>query len=262
MYQQNSVKMENKVALITGGATGIGKETALKLASQGISVVITGRRAEMGIKAAAEIELEASSNATVLFIQNDVTNENEVKAMIDQVISTYGRLDLAVNNAGIFNESATIDNSDTENFKSMIDTNVLGLYYCMKYEIAQMLKQGKGSIVNLASIAGLNGIPYTGTYCATKHAVVGLTKSAALDHATQGIRINGIAPGATRTAIIAKDLEGETENYNESRITSMFLINRIADPKEMANGIVWLLSDEASFVTGHILSIDGGFQAK
>lgn len=254
--------MENKVALITGGATGIGKETALKLASQGISVVITGRRAEIGIKAVSEIELIATSGARVLFIQDDVTNENEVKDMIDQITTTFGRLDLAVNNAGIFNESATINNSETDYFKAMLDTNVLGLYYCMKYEIAHMLKQNKGAIVNLASIAGLNGIPYTGTYCATKHAVVGLTKSAALDHATQGIRINGIAPGAARTAIIAKDLGGESENYNENSVMAMFPMNRIADPKEMANGIAWLLSDEASFVTGHILSIDGGFQAK
>lgn len=254
--------MENKVALITGGATGIGKATALKLASQGISVVISGRRTALGEKTAKEIEAIAVNNAKALFIQNDVTNENDVKAMIEQVVEKFGKLDLAVNNAGLFNESCTIDNSDTENFKAMIDTNVLGVYYGMKYEITQMLKQGKGSIVNLASIAGLNGIAFTGTYCATKHAVVGLTKAAAIDHAAQGVRINGIAPGATRTAIIAKSLDGEAENYNESRVTAMFPMNRVADAAEMANGIAWLLSDEASFVTGHILSIDGGFQAK
>lgn len=254
--------MATKTALITGGATGIGKQTALKLAQQGINVVISGRRIDVGHQAQKEIQAVAEDDAKVMFIQNDVTDEAAVKAMIEEIAETFGSLDYAVNNAGLFNESATLDNSDSESFKAMIDTNVLGLYYGMKYEIIQMLKQGGGSIVNLASIAGLNGIPFTGTYAATKHAVVGLTKSAALDHARQGIRINGIAPGASRTAIIAHHLDGEGENYNEERITSMFPMHRVADPKEMANGIAWLLSDEASFVTGHILSIDGGFQAK
>lgn len=254
--------MSTKVALITGGATGIGKATAIKLAAQGVTVVISGRRAETGAKAVEEIAAVSTGGAKVLFIQNDVSSETQVKAMIEQIVATFGSLDMAVNNAGVFNESSTINNSDSDSFKAMIDTNVLGVYYCMKYEINQMLKQGKGAIVNLASIAGLNGIPFTGTYCATKHAVVGLTKAAALDHATQGIRINGIAPGAARTAIIAKDLDGETENYNAERITSMFPMHRIGNPEEMANGIDWLLSDNASFVTGHILNIDGGFQAK
>lgn len=252
----------NKVALITGGATGIGKATAIKLASQGINVVISGRRKELGEETIKDIETVATAGAKALFIQNDVTNETEVKAMIEQIVTRFGSLDLAVNNAGLFNESCTINNSGTDNFKAMIDTNILGVYYGMKYQIAQMLKQGNGAIVNLASIAGLNGIAFTGTYCATKHAVVGLTKAAAIDHAAQGIRINGIAPGATRTAIIADSLEGTADNYNESRVTAMFPMNRIADATEMANGIAWLLSDEASFVTGHILSIDGGFQAK
>ncbi len=254
--------MTNKVALITGGATGIGKATAIKLATLGITVAISGRRTAVGAEAVKEIEAAATGDAEVLFIENNVTCEVQVKAMVDQVVTIFGSLDMAVNNAGIFNESCTIDHSNTDSFKAMIDTNILGVYYGMKYEITQMLKQGNGAIVNLASIAGLNGIAFTGTYCATKHAVVGLTKAAAIDHAAQGIRINGIAPGAARTDIIAKDLEGEGENYNESRITAMFPMNRIAAPEEMANGIAWLLSDEASFVTGHILSIDGGFQAK
>lgn len=132
----------------------------------------------------------------------------------------------------------------------------------MKYEVEQMVKQGKGAIVNLASIAGLNGIPWAGTYAATKHAVVGLTKSTALDYATQGIRINGVAPGAIKTDIIAAQLDGSDENYNEDIISAMHPMNRLGKPEEIANGISWLLSDEASFVTGHILNIDGGFQAK
>jgi NAD(P)-dependent dehydrogenase (short-subunit alcohol dehydrogenase family) len=144
----------------------------------------------------------------------------------------------------------------------MVDTNILGVYYCMKHEITQMLRQGKGAIVNLASIAGLNGIPWAGPYASTKHAVVGLTKSSALDHATQGVRINAVAPGAIRTDILARQLEGGDENYNEASIAAMHPMNRLGKPEEVANAICWLLSDEASFVTGHILNVDGGFQAK
>lgn len=254
--------MTNQVALITGGASGIGKATALKLVNQGTTVIITGRREDKGAEAVKHIEAVATQSAKVHFIRNDVTNEKEVKALVEQIVSEFGRLDMAVNNAGISNETATISASDSTNFRAMLDTNVLGLYYCMKCEIAQMLKQGKGSIVNLASIAGLNGIPWAGAYAATKHAVTGITKSAALDYATQGVRINGIAPGAVKTDIIAAQLSGNDPNYNEAIISAMHPMNRLGRPEEIANGIAWLLSDEASFVTGHILAIDGGFTAK
>lgn len=133
---------------------------------------------------------------------------------------------------------------------------------CMKHEITQMLRQGKGATVNLASIAGLNGIRWAGPYASTKHAVVGLTKSSALDHARQGIRINAVPPGAIRTDILARQLEGGDENHNEASIAAMHPMNRLGKPEEVANAICWLLSDEASFVTGHILNVDGGFQAK
>jgi NAD(P)-dependent dehydrogenase (short-subunit alcohol dehydrogenase family) len=135
----------------------------------------------------------------------------------------------------------------------------LGVYFGMKYQIRQMLKNGGGAIVNLASIAGLNGIPYTGPYSATKHAVVGLTKAGAIDYATQGIRINGVAPGAAKTEIIAKALTQGV--YEEAGIAAMHPMNRMGTAQEIVNAIVWLLSDEASFVTGHILNVDGGFQA-
>jgi len=254
--------MADQVALVTGGASGIGKATALKLASRGINVVISGRREELGAAAVKEVEAVATGGAKVRFIRNDVTDEDDVKAMISRIVSEFGRLDMAVNNAGISNETASLNRSDSSKFSAMVDTNVLGLYYCMKHEITQMLAQGKGSIVNLASIAGLNGIPWTGAYAATKHAVAGLTKSAALDHAAQGVRINGVAPGAVKTDIIAAQLEGNDPNYNEQTISAMHPMNRLGRPDEIANGIVWLLSEEASFVTGHIIAIDGGFTAK
>jgi NAD(P)-dependent dehydrogenase (short-subunit alcohol dehydrogenase family) len=254
--------MSNQVALITGGATGIGKAVALKLVARGINVVMSGRRQAVGDAAVAEVAAAASNGAQVRFIKNDVSDEMAVKALIEQVVREFGRLDFAVNNAAISNETVSLVQSSSDNYRDMVNTNVLGVYYSMKYELAQMVEQGSGSIVNLASIAGLNGIPFAGPYGSTKHAVVGLTKSSALEHATQGIRVNGVAPGAIRTDIIGASLDGRDENYNEASISAMHPMNRLGRPEEVANAICWLLSDEASFVTGHVLNVDGGFQAK
>src|ERR1700759_256358 len=249
--------MAHKVAVITGGATGIGKSTAMLLARKGIKVVISGRREAVGQKVVEEILAQGGDAA---FIAADVDNETHVSQMIEFAVKKYGRLDLAVNNAGISNETKTIGDSDPAKFQAMLQTNVMGVYLCMKYEIQQMLKNGGGSIVNLASIAGLNGIPYAGPYAATKHAVVGLTKSGGLDYAKRNVRIKAGAPGAIRTDLIeAQIVLGQ---YNESMISGMHPMQRMGKPEEVANGICWLLSAEASFVTGHILNIDGGFQAK
>jgi NAD(P)-dependent dehydrogenase (short-subunit alcohol dehydrogenase family) len=182
--------------------------------------------------------------------------------MIDGIVAEFGHLDMAVNNAGVSNETGTLVQSSSDNYRAMVETNVMGVYFSLKHELVQMTKQGGGAIVNLASIAGLNGITWAGPYSSTKHAVVGLTKSSALDHATQGIRINGVAPGAIKTDIIAAQLGGGDPNYNEASISAMHPMNRLGRPEEVANAICWLLSDEASFVTGHILNVDGGFQAK
>ncbi|MDO4160347.1 MAG: glucose 1-dehydrogenase [Prevotellaceae bacterium] len=251
-----------KTVIITGGATGIGFETAKQMIQKGINVVITGRREELGNERAKILNGLAAEGAKAKYIKNDVTDEQAMKAIVESIVVEFGSLDYAVNNAGVSLETCLIPQSNSELFKQMIDTNILGVYYGMKYQLAQMQKQGNGSIVNLCSIAGLNGIAYTSTYAATKHAVVGMTKSSALDYAPMGIRINGVAPGATKTDIIAKQLEGNDPNYNEASISAMHPMNRLGRPEEIANGIVWLLSDEASFVTGHILNIDGGFQAK
>ncbi len=254
--------MSNQVALITGGATGIGKAVALKLAARGVTVVLSGRRQSVGDEAVAEVAAVATNGAQVRFVRNDVADETAVKEMINGIVAEFDRLDMAVNNAAISNETGTLLTSSSENFRAMVDTNILGVYYTMKHEIAQMVKQGNGAIVNLASIAGLNGIPYAGPYAATKHAVMGLTKSSALDHAMQGVRINAVAPGAIKTAIIAAQLEGGDKNYNETTISAMHPMNRLGKPEEVANAICWLLSNEASFVTGHVVSVDGGFQAR
>ncbi|WP_063870898.1 SDR family NAD(P)-dependent oxidoreductase [Paenibacillus sp. Root444D2] len=249
--------MENKVAILTGAATGIGKSVAQKLASKGVKVVISGRREELGQKAVEEIR---SQGGEASFVVADVDKEADIRNLIDFTIKKYGRLDMAVNNAGICNENLALGDADPENFQKMLQTNVMGVFLGMKYQILEMLKSGGGSIVNLASIAGLNGIPYAGPYAATKHAVVGLTKSGALDYATQNIRINAVAPGTTNTDIIAGSLALGT--YDEATVSAMQPMNRMGKPEEIANAIVWLLSEESSFATGHVLSVDGGFQAK
>ena len=249
--------MKGKVAVITGATSGFGKGTAEVLAARGVKVVISGRRKELGEKLVADIRAKGGE---AMFTYADVNDEASVKALVNRAVEKYGRLDLAVNNAGISTEGAKIAESETARFQEMIQTNVLGVYFGMKYQLQQMLKNGGGSIVNLASIAGLNGIPYTGAYCATKHAVVGLTKAGALDYATQGIRINAVAPGAAKTDIIVKAITQGV--YDEPSIAAMHPMARMGLPHEIVNGIVWLLSDEASFVTGHVLNVDGGFQAK
>lgn len=233
--------MTNAVALITGGASGIGKATAIKLASLGIHVVISDRRRDVGEAAAKEICGASCRGDKVQYIQNDVTNEDHVKSLIATIIEEFGQLDMAVNNAGISSEVVSIDASNSDNYSAMVNTNLVGLYYCMKHQIIQMLKQKQGAIVNVASIASLNGIPWAATYASTKHGVVGLTKSAAIDHAQQGIRINAVAPGAIRTDIIAKQLDGHDENYNQEIISAIHPMNRLGKPEEVANGIAWLL---------------------
>lgn len=250
-------KDSHKVALITGGTTGIGKETALLLASRGVQVVISGRRKEAGEQLVADIKARGGEAA---FIFGDVNRQDSIKEMINFTVQRYGRLNMAVNNAGVALETRRIGDSDPELFDKMLKTNVMGLFLCMKYEIQQMISDGGGSIVNLASIAGLNGMPYSGTYAATKHAVVGLTKSGALDYATDNIRINAVAPGTTNTEIIAGAIS--LGQYDYPTVSAMQPMNRMGEPNEIAEGIAWLLSDAASFVTGHVLSIDGGYQAK
>lgn len=249
--------MNNKVALITGATAGIGEITAHLLAERGVKIALSGRRKELGEKVVNAIKAKGGE---AVFFESSVDDEKQVRDLVRAVVAKYGRLDMAVNNAGISNETKALAESNTDNYQAMLQTNVMGVYLCMKYEIEQMLRNGGGAIVNLASIAGLNGIPWSGPYASTKHAVVGLTKSAALDYATQKIRINAVAPGAIKTDIIVNSIKQGT--YDENMIRQMHPMDRMGNPEEIGYGIRWLLSDEASFVTGHVLNIDGGFQAK
>lgn len=221
-------------------------------------VVLTGRREDVGKRAVAELTEDGGSAS---FVVADMDSPESITALFDSVLAEYGRLDYAVNNAGLANETLTIADADPVKFQEMLSTNVTGLFLCLQREIKEMLASGRGgAIVNLASIAGLNGMPYSGPYAATKHAVAGLTKTAGLEYSSQGVRVNAVAPGAIKTDLIARSIS--LGQYDEDAIIAMHPIGRMGLPREIAEGIVWLLSDKASFVAGAILNIDGGFQAK
>ncbi|MCT4609165.1 MAG: SDR family oxidoreductase [Pelagimonas sp.] len=254
--------MKNQSALITGGTSGIGFATAELLVSRGVNVAISGHRPQDGERTLPQLQATAKKGAQASFISNDVRSEDAVKEMVQQVVADFARLDMAVNNAGIATDTAVpIAQSKTDDFRVMIDTNVMGVDYCMKYPAAQMKAQGAGQIVNLASVAGLNGIAGGSAYCATKHAVVGLTKAAALDYAADNLRINAVAPGIILTPMAVPHSEENPKEADTTAMGALHPMNRIGQPEEVANAIAWLLSEEASFVTGHILCVDGGFQA-
>jgi NAD(P)-dependent dehydrogenase (short-subunit alcohol dehydrogenase family) len=246
-----------KTVIITGGTTGIGKATAIKFAKNDYNVVVTSRNS------AKEADLKSEFkqlNLEVHFEVLDVTNEAQVKAIIEKTVAQFGKLDVIVNNSGISMGNAILADTESDELKQMLDTNVMGVYYGMKYAIKAMLKTGGGAIVNLASIAGLNGLYATAQYNASKHAVVGLTKGAAIDYAQQGIRINAVAPGAIKTDILKNAIASGT--YDVSSIEAIHPMNRLGEVEDIANGIFFLASDENKFMTGAILSIDGGYNAK
>lgn len=246
-----------KTIIITGGTTGIGKATALLFAKKGYNVVVTSRNASKETEIVKAFEAQSLS---VTFFAVDVTQEIQVKALIEKTVTKFGKLDSIVNNAGIAMGITAFADTKSEDLKQMLDTNVMGVYYGMKYAIQAMLKAGGGTIVNVASIAGLNGLIYTAQYCASKHAVVGLTKSAAMDYATQGIRINAVAPGAIKTEILQSAIESGA--YDDSSIKALHPMQRLGDVSDIANAIYFLASDENTFMTGTILSVDGGYNAK
>ncbi|WP_321424176.1 SDR family oxidoreductase [uncultured Bacteroides sp.] len=248
----------NKTVIITGGTTGIGKATALKFAKNGYNIVTTSRNDEK-IKKFLEEFKQAGYEATVYNV--DVTKEEQVEKLIADTVAKFGSIDVIVNNSGIAGEPKFFAQTSKDNMRNMVETNVMGLYYGMRYGILQMLKQeNKGTIVNLASIAGLNGIEYAGEYGATKHAVVGMTKGAAIEYATSGIRINAVAPGAILTDIL-NDVIASGQLTAED-LGSIHPMKRPGTVEDIANAIYFLASDECPFMTGVILLVDGGYSAR
>lgn len=250
--------LENKVAFITGGISGIGYAAALAFVREGAKVVLADIDANAGEAAAAKIQQSGSEAA---FIRTDVSKSADVQAMISQTVERYGRLDFAVNNAGIGGASALTADYPEDEWRRVLDINLTGVWLCMKYAIPHMLTAGGGVIVNVASILGHVGFANSGAYVAAKHAVVGLTKSTAIEYATQNIRVTAVCPGFISTPMIesAGMTEG-TDLYN--MIAGLHAMKRLGKPEEVGELIAWLCSDGASFITGSSILADGGYVAQ
>jgi NAD(P)-dependent dehydrogenase (short-subunit alcohol dehydrogenase family) len=248
------MKLENKVALVTGATSGIGKATAKAFGVAGAKVVFSGRREPEGKATEAQLR---DAGVDCLFVQSDVSNEAEIKALVQTTVEKYGRLDCVLNNAGIESLVKPLHEQSIEDFDKLMAINVRGLFLCLKYEIQQMLTQGAGAIVNTSSLGGLIAFPGASPYIASKHAVMGLTRAAALDYAKQGIRVNTVTPGSIATEMLNRSLS--QMGFTADDLASTVPMGRIGQAEEIAQAVVFLCSDAASYITGQPLVIDGGF---
>ncbi len=252
----------NKVALVTGGSSGIGHETALAFTRSGATVVladINETEGEKTVQLLQKAAAEAGLAGEAMFVKTDVTQADEVAALVAQTVDVYGQLDFALNNAGIDGAAAKTADYPDDIWHQVMNINVNGVWYGMKYEIPQMLAQGGGAIVNLASVAGLVGFVRHAAYSASKHAVVGLTKTAALEYVRQGIRINAVCPGFTDTPMVQNIIAQNPQQ--EERLVAGVPARRLGKPEEIAAAVLYLCSEEAGFITGHTLTLDGGILA-
>ena len=244
--------MKGKVALVTGARTGIGEAAARMFAEAGATVVLAGRH-----EPAAQAEELVKAGHDAISIRCDVSDEADVKAMVEDVVRRYGHLDMAYNNAGIQSPITDVADLDSQEYDKVMGINLRGIWHCMKYELQQMRKQGSGAIVNCSSLGGLVGIAGRAVYHASKHGVLGMTKSAALEYATRGIRINAVCPGIIFTPMVERMMQGESEEMKE--LMRFVPINRLGKPEEVAAAVLWLCSDAASFVIGQAIAVDGGY---
>ena len=250
-------RLDGKIALITGAGSGIGRASALTFAREGAKVAVADKVVDGGQETVRMVE---AAGGTASFIEVDVSDAASVEAMVNATVETYGRIDCAYNNAGIEGQVAPTDSYADDMFDKVIAVNLTGVWLCMKYEIPRLLEQGGGAIVNTASGAGLIGVAGLSAYVASKHGVIGLTKTAALEYAKSGIRVNAVCPGLIQTPMVER-LTADQPQLGEA-LVAMEPVGRTGRPEEIAESVVWLCSDAASFVTGHAMSVDGGFVAQ
>jgi NAD(P)-dependent dehydrogenase (short-subunit alcohol dehydrogenase family) len=248
--------LKNRIALITGGTTGIGRDTAVLFAKNGAKVVVSGRRESEGNET---IALVRAAGGDGFFVRSDVSKPSDVQSLVAKTVEKFGRLDIAFNNAGIEGQWKPIIEQSEEDWDSVININLKGVWLSLKYEIIQMLKQGSGgAIVNMSSVAGLMGAGGAGIYVASKHGVIGLTRTAALEYATKGIRVNAVCPAVIETAMAERAFGDPAVS---KRILAQHPIGRFGKPTEIAEAVLWMCSDKSSFMTGHYIVLDGGMRA-
>jgi len=250
-------EFDGKVALVTGGGSGIGRATALAFACEGAQVVIGDRNTRRGEETVSMIR---NAGGTASFRRTDVLVAADIEALVEHAISEYGGLDLAFNNAGIEGDVRPLVEQTEANYDALMDINVKGVWLSMKYEIPRMLERGGGAIVNCSSVAGVIGFPGIGIYAASKHAVIGLTKTAALEYSAQGIRINAVNPAVIDTEMADRLAAGLSMKKDD--LSTLHPIGRIGQVDEVADAVLWLCSGRASFVAGHSLVVDGGFTVR
>ncbi len=247
--------MSTQVVLITGGLTGIGRAAAIAFARKGAKVVVSGRRDEAGKALADELR---TLGTEAEFINADVRKEDDIRALVDKTVARFGRLDVAVNNAATEGDRGLITEQTPESFATTFDTNVLGVVISMKHEVRVMQAQGSGNIINISSTYGHEGAAGASIYVGAKHAVEGITKSIALEVAKSGIRVNAVAPGPTDTGMLTRFT---VTAENKAALATQVPLGRLGLSEEVADGIVFIASDEARFITGHVLNVDGGHSA-
>ena len=250
-------QFSGKVALVTGGASGLGRASAIALAQEGAKVAVSDVSVSEGETTARMI---SAAGGQAIFVRADVTNSAEVEALVQETAKTFGRLDLALNNAGIDGARARTADYPEDIWHQVININLTGVFLCLKFELPLMVKQGSGVIINISSVAGVTGFPGHAAYTASKHGVIGLTKTAAIDYAKAGIRVNAICPAYTRTPMLSRMLEQRPDL--EAKLISRVPLRRLGTAEEVAQAVLYLFSDAAAFITGHSLVMDGGIVAE